>query len=129
MRPHPILFRLIKMFDIGYLTVLHFLLAVGFGKLLDVVYGKFDKEAEDKKPLTQVFLEVMGMFWVTGLFIYIYRNVITYFPSPFDGYFGFKHALVKEITDGSVFVLVFFYAQETQKQKFLYLINKLNIMT
>jgi hypothetical protein len=124
MRPHPILFRTVKMFDIGYLTVVHFLLALGFGKLLDTIYGKFDKAAEDKKPIAQVCLEVIGMFWITGVFIYIYRNVVTYVPSPFDGYFGFKHALVKEITDGSVFVLVFFYAQQTQKEKFLYLLNK-----
>ena len=125
MHPHPLLFRLVKMFDIGYLTVVHFLLALGFGKLLDMIYGNYDQVEENKKPLIQIMFEVIGMFWVTGVFIYIYRNVVRYVPSPFDGYFGFKHALVKEITDGSVFVLVFFYAQQTQKLKFLNVLSKI----
>jgi hypothetical protein len=42
---------------------------------------------------------------------YIFRNLVQEVPSPFDGYNGFQHLKVKEISSGTLLTTLAFFFQ------------------
>jgi hypothetical protein len=119
--------RGLKIIDIGYITVIYFLIGIVFAKLFDKLYGTFDPVAEKKKSMTQQTLELIGMMWVTGVVTYIIRNVVQLIPSPVDNLFGFQHLRVKELTSAGTFTFVFLFFQAYFKSKLQYYYNNLHI--
>jgi hypothetical protein len=120
---NEILFRFIKVCDIGYITAIYFLLAVLFSKLADKIVGTFDENKERQKSKIQQTLELIGMFWLYIVIIYIVKNIVELIPSPFDGINGFNHSLVKELHSGFAFFFIFLYLQRHFLDKILYYMN------
>lgn len=104
-------FRLIKILDIGYVTLLYFLLAIITAVLLDKLYGNYDESAEKKKSTGRKALDLIGMIWLNGVIIYLVRNLLPFIPSPFNGIYGFEHNRLKEIDSAYVFDFVLIYNQ------------------
>jgi len=75
------------------------------------MFGKFDKKTEKMKSRVLQFLEIITMFWIIGIIIYIVRNIVELIPSPLDGVYGFKHILVSELRNATVFSFVFLMFQ------------------
>ena len=112
-----IIFRLIKILDIGYIAIIYVLLGLLLAKMFDYLYGTFDKKKERTKSFLRKTLEICGMMWIYGALIYVVRNTVEFIPSPFHGIHGFSHLRVKELTDAPVFIFIFFYFQEFLKNK------------
>ena len=72
-------------------------------------------------------VEVIGMMWLSGTIIYMVRNVVELIPSPFNGFFGFDHLRLKELTNASVFSFIFLYFQAHLKSKIAFFYNNLTI--
>jgi len=112
--------RSLKILDIGYITVLYLIIGLCFAKLFDTMYGKFDKESESKKTTFRHILELSGIMWLSGVVVYIVRNLVELIPSPVDHIDGFEHLKVKELKNAAVFSFVFLYFQSYFKNKIQY---------
>jgi predicted membrane protein len=121
-----IIFRIIKIFDIGYITALYLILGIILAKIFDNYLGKFDEEEEDKKPIWKIILEIILYSWVIGVTIYIVRNIVSMIPSPFDGIQGFNHLRVKELSTAFTFSITFMFYQDYYQKKIKSLYLKLS---
>lgn len=119
--------RSLKILDIGYITVIYFVIGITLAKLFDKLYGKFDKKQEESKSLLQQTLELIGMMWISGVVIYIVKNLVELIPSPVDGMYGFEHLRVKELKNATVFAFVFLFFQTYFKDKLQYYYNNIAV--
>ena len=117
-----LLFRLVKMADIGYITVLYFLSGFTVARLLDTYVNKYNKAVEDKKTTLQLIMEIVFFLWINGMLIYIIRNTIELIPSPFENIYGLKHDLLNELKYAPIleFTLLYYQVHLTDKLKNLY---------
>jgi hypothetical protein len=125
MAKNELLFRGVKVLDIGYITVLYFLLAFAVTLLLKTIpfLGKdYDQSKDQDKPLWQLVLESVLLIWIVGILAYFARNVVAKIPSPLNGLGGLDHSRVKELESSFVFVFVimFFNDPLVSKLKILY---------
>jgi hypothetical protein len=104
-------FRFVKILDIGYTTLIYFMLAIVIASLMDILYGKYDENKEKQKSLLRKTLDLVGMIWLNGIIIYFIRNIVALIPSPFNGLFGFQHSRLKELDSAYVFDFVLIYNQ------------------
>lgn len=114
---NEILFRIIKVCDIGYITVIYFIVGICLSKIFDTIYGKFNEQKEKIKTMFRQTIELIAMMWVYGIVIYIVKNIIELIPSPFDGIYGFEHLRVKEVKNAPVFIFIFLFFQEHFRSK------------
>ena len=114
--------RLAKIADIGYITILHFLSGFSIACVLNKNTKPFNQKEESKKPIYHIILYVIWYLWITGIIIYILKNIIEHIPSPFEGLFGLRHYRVKELSDAPIlaFVLLYYQTHLTQRLEFLY---------
>jgi hypothetical protein len=125
MAKNELLFRSVKVLDIGYITILYYLLAFALTLLLKIIpfLGKDYDESKDRdKPLWQLMLESVLLIWIVGILAYFARNVVVAIPSPLNGLGGLDHSRVKELESSFVFVFVilFFNDPLVSKLKILY---------
>lgn len=104
-------FRLIKMLDIGYVTLIYFLIAIFMAVLLNKLYGDYNEKDEKNKTTFRKTLDLIGMIWLNGIIMYLIRNIIPLIPSPFNNIYGFKHERLKELKSAYVFDFVLIYTQ------------------
>jgi hypothetical protein len=120
-------FRLTKIADIGYITILYAIAALILAKVFDKVSKVLDVEDDSKKSSPRLFFEIILYLWAAGIVIYGVRNLMELVPSPFDGVYGLEHLRVKELGNAGVFVFIFFYFEESLKKKMTVLYNRLLI--
>ena len=112
-----IIIRGIKIIDIGYVIVIYFAIGVTLALLIDKMFGKYNQEEDDKKSLIRLFSEICFQLWISGIIIYIARNLLPEIPFPLDKVYGFDHKKVKEVTSIATFIYAFFFFQETNFMK------------
>ncbi len=120
-----IILRSIKIIDIGYVTIIYGFLAIYLSKVTEKYLGKFDEEKEKNKTLTQSILELTLYLWGCGVVIYIVRNLVPLVPFPLNGVYGFDHLKVKEVTNASVFSIIFIYFQQHYQDKIKYIYSNI----
>ncbi len=118
-------FRLTKIADIGYITILYAIAALFFAKVFDKISKQLDTEDNLQKSSPRLFFEMILYLWAAGVLIYGVRNFMEFVPSPFDGVYGFEHLRLKELGNAGVFVFIFFYFEESLKKKMTVLYNRL----
>ena len=119
-----IIVRSIKILDIGYITVIYVMLGIILARLCDKKLGKFDEKKAKEKPIFQHLIELILLLWFIGVVIYIVRNLVPLIPFPLDGYYGFKHLKVKELTSATFFTISFMYFQVYYQNKIKYIFSK-----
>jgi hypothetical protein len=122
---HPLLFQLVKMADIGFITILYASIGLILAKLLDVFDVPLQQEKEEKKQTLQIFIEFLVFIFLIGIITYLVRTIVNYIPSPFEGQYGLDHHRIKEIGNVSIFIFIFLYFQDHLKQKMQYLFDRL----
>lgn len=120
-------FRLTKIADIGYITILYAISALVIAKAFDKVSKRIDVEEDSTKSSLRLFLEITLYLWAAGILIYGVRNLMELVPSPLEGIYGLEHLRVKELGNAGVFVFIFFYFEESLKKKMTVLYNRLLI--
>ncbi len=120
-------FRLTKIADIGYITILYAVSALAMAKAFDILSKKIDTEPNEQKSSVKLFIEIIIYLWTAGIVIYGVRNLMELVPSPLEGVFGLEHLRVKELGNAGVFVFIFFYFEESLKKKLTVLYNRLLI--
>jgi hypothetical protein len=121
---NELLFRIIKIIDIAYITVLFFIFAYIFGFYINsffiYIYG-IDYEKKSNFILT---LEVLSQIIIIGIVGYIGRNIIENIPFPLDGINGFVHKKVKELTSGSFIIVFLIIFQYDMQDKIIFIRNR-----
>ena len=121
-------FVLVKLLDIGLVTVYFFVLGLAAAKAFDGVMGDFDEENYQKISMLQLFVEIVLQLFALGVISYILRNVVRLIPFPLDGVAGFHHNRLKELDGGEVMALVLILFQHNLINKVLYFVRRvLNI--
>jgi uncharacterized membrane protein len=116
-----LLLRSIKILDIGYITTVYFLLAFFLSSYIDKKLGAFDEKAADKKKTITLIIECIIHVYLIGVLVYVVRNLMEFLPFPLDGYQGFIHLKVKELTNATVFVFIFLIFQYNLRGKLNYI--------
>lgn len=119
-----VLMRSIKMLDIGYIFLIYFTLAVGLSMFVDKMLGKFNPDAYKTVPNWQIMFELFLAFWMYGIACYIIRNLVELIPFPLDGYHGFQHKKVKELSSAWVFGFVFLTCSSNMSDRLKYFYNR-----
>lgn len=115
--PKELVIRGIKILDIGYLTVIYFVLAYFFAVVYDRVLGDFDESENAAKSTVQLSLELMFHIWTIGVLVYVVRNMVELIPFPLDGIYGYNHLRLKELIIAPVFTLVLITLQDHLRKK------------
>ena len=118
-------FRLIKIMDIGYITVIYFILGIVCAFVLTNILEVKNTEEHKIKTIPIQLLEIVGILWLNGIIIYIVRNLVELIPSPFNGIYGLVHTKVKELQNATVFVFALLYFQYPLRQRINYLYNSI----
>lgn len=113
-------FRITKIFDIGYITVIYFIISIILAKFVDSLIGVFNENTEKLKSKFRQTIELMGIMWLNGIIIYVVKNLVEIIPSPFNGINGLDHMLVKELKNGTVFLFIFLLLQTNFINKLRY---------
>ena len=121
----PFLFQLVKMADIGLITVLYSSIGLLLAKVFDRFDVPVDKEAESKKTTLRIFFEYALIIFSIGIMTYIVRKFVQQIPSPFDGNFGLEHNRIKELGNVAIFVFTFLSFQDHLKEKTQILFERL----
>lgn len=114
-------FRLIKIMDIGYITTIYVILAVFLSTIIDEMLGVFNVEDAKKEGHFIFTLKTIGLVWMTGIIVYIVRNIVELIPSPFHGLAGFDHLRMKELTTASAFAFIFLLYQKNLRARLDYM--------
>lgn len=113
-----IIIRTLKIIDIFYATFIYIFGAFIFSFFLDkYVFGEFNEEKESKKNLFILVLEVCGIIGFSGIISYIYRNFAHAFLFPFEGFYGFSHFKVEEVTSGGIFTAYILFFNDYLEKK------------
>ena len=124
---HELGFRLIKIADIGYITILYAISGLVITKAFDLTTAKLDTQENKQKSSFRLFFEIVLYLWIAGIVIYAVRNIMEIIPSPFEGVYGLQHLQVKELGNAGVFVFIFFYFGESLKEKLNIMYDRLLI--
>jgi len=119
------LFVLVKLLDIGLVTMYFFILGLAAAKTFDGFLGKFDQDGYENNPLWLLFLEIVLQLFFIGIVAYILRNLVKLIPYPLDGVAGFQHTRLKELDGGEVMALVLILFQRNLIDKVFYFVNRL----
>jgi len=122
-----LIIRSIKILDIGYVTMIYFIIGLILAKICDKKLGKFDEKKASEKSIYQHMFELILYLWFIGVVIYIIRNLVPLIPFPLDGVYGFKHLKVKELTSATIFSISFMYFQVYYQNKIKYIFSKFDI--
>lgn len=117
--------RGIKIVDIGYIAAIYFTLAFFLSTWVDNKLGTFDPKEQEHKPTYQLVWECIFHIYLVGVLVYIVRNVVEKIPFPLDGYQGFIHLKVKELTNATVFVFIFLLYQKNLRDRLDYIRTRL----
>lgn len=113
-------FRITKIIDIVYVSIISFALVFIAALFSDKLFGPFNEEELNKKkelyPNFSLYLAILLIFVVsyTGIINYILRNIIQLIPSPLNGVCGLRHTQISEIRSipSTIFLLLFIYQYE-----------------
>ena len=114
-------FRLTKIADIVFITILYF--AAGFltAKIYDT-YVVPEVNPKEKESTLEKVLHVLWYVSLTAVAIYLWRNIIEHIPSPFEGVAGLKHHKVHELIEAPILIFAIFFYQRhlDERMKELY---------
>ena len=117
-----VIIRSIKMLDIGYITVVYFIVGFATSFVVNKMFDEFLPENNPSKVL--LFLEVCIQLFIIGVLIYIIRNIIELIPFPLNGLYGYHHNMVEELhSGGSTLSFGLFFAQFNLIDKINYILS------
>jgi hypothetical protein len=96
--------RALKFVDIGYAASFYMVIAFATSWAINRASGRYDDSKERSKSTYIILLELVAKVWLLGIIAYAARNLLELLPLPYEGVCGFRHDMVKEVTNSAVFV-------------------------
>ena len=104
--PNDLNFRIVKICDIGYITILYFLTAFLSSLILCLLFNLYIKLVGRSKNISIIILELVVLMWIVGALTYVIKNIVELIPSPFEGMQGLVHKKVKELGSAGVYGVI-----------------------
>lgn len=123
---HDMLMRGIKMIDLGFIASIYFCMAFAVALSMDKVLGMYDQDRASRKSTPRLVAEALVHIWVVGIIVYVARNLAELVPFPLDGFHGFQHMRVKELSSASFFTFVLLLYSFNLKDRLFYLYQRLS---
>ena len=124
---HP--FYLVKITAIIYVSIIYFVLAYYFAGIMDAFFAKWFGTDYTKKSKYLLLGECLLQVLIVAIMSYLVRNLVSMIPFPLDGMYGFKHDLLKELTESGGFFAVFFIIFQYHLQEKLSFLAKRDFST
>jgi formate hydrogenlyase subunit 3/multisubunit Na+/H+ antiporter MnhD subunit len=107
-----IAFTITKICDLIFISFLLFFSALIISVTLNNICNFFYPKKNKSKKVDVSFISEI-IFRITYIIVmcYVFRNLVEMIPSPFDGYNGFQHLRVKEISSGTLLTTLAFFFQ------------------
>lgn len=107
-----IAFTITKICDLIFISFLLFFSALIISVTLNNICNFFYPKTNKSKQVNASFISEI-IFRITYIIVmcYVFRNLVEMIPSPFDGYNGFQHLRVKEISSGTLLTTLAFFFQ------------------
>jgi hypothetical protein len=96
--------RLIKLLDMGYAGTVYILSAIFLVSIINKIEGEYNQLEEEKKSTGKLLLNVVLNMWLIFILAYIVRNLFHIIPFPLEGVYGYKHMIVKEVSNSAIFI-------------------------
>ena len=122
--PYTPLFALVKIIDIGFVTVYFFVFGIAVAKLFDYAYGVFDEKDYKKVSKFQLVLEILVHLFAIAVVAYILRNIVSAIPFPLEGVAGFEHERLREIHGGEIIGVILLFFQKNLHDKINYFVTE-----
>jgi len=105
----------LKILHIGYLTIIYLIFGYLYTKLFEMIYGNFDIDVENRKPIARQILELISMLWFAALFLFIVDRSAHKIPHPkiFKGYKYSYSEHFKAIREAGIFIFLFLFFQNS----------------
>ena len=105
----------LKILHIGYLTVIYLIFGYLYTKLFETIYGKFDTDSENQKPIGMQILELISMLWFAAIFLFIIDRSAHKLPHPkiFKGYKYSYSEHFNAIRESGIFIFLFLFFQNS----------------
>ena len=104
-------FTITKICDLIFISILLFFSALIISVTLNNLCMFFFPKINEKKINASFIGEIIFRITYIIVMCYVFRNLIEGIPSPFDGYNGFQHLKVKEISSGTLLTTLAFFFQ------------------
>jgi hypothetical protein len=105
----------LKILHIGYLTIIYLIFGYLYTKLFESIYGNFDINVENRKPIAIQILELISMLWFAAVFLFIVDRSAHKIPHPkiFKGYKYSYSEHFKAIREAGIFIFLFLFFQNS----------------
>jgi hypothetical protein len=98
--------RVIKIVDIGFISIIYFLLGLYIAIFINKVMGKYDHNINKSKTTCQLLIELSIHIWGVGVLAYLARIIVRLIPFPLDNFNNFDHSRLREIPNASPFIYI-----------------------
>jgi hypothetical protein len=105
----------LKILHIGYLTIIYLIFGYLYTKLFESIYGNFDINVENRKPIAIQILELISMLWFAAVFLFIVDRSAHKIPHP-KIFKGYKYSYIehfKAIREAGIFIFLFLFFQNS----------------
>ena len=105
----------LKILHIGYFTIIYLVFGYLYTKLFEMIYGKFDTDSENQKPIGMQILELISMLWFAAVFLFIIYRGAHKIPHPkiFKNYRYNYSEHFKAIRESGIFIFMFLFFQNS----------------
>jgi len=117
-------FRIVKIADICYVTVMYFIAGFLMAKLYDTIFPKFNEKEADNTHILYSVVDAVVRICINAITVYVARNIFELVPSPFNGLYGFQHIRLKELSGAATFSFALLYYQANFQSELKYIYNK-----
>lgn len=116
--------RIIKIVDIAYIFSFYALAGFFCSLFINKIFPMYTKEKYSKYSKGKLIVEICLQFATIGVMVYLIKNLFQLVPFPFDGIYGYKHSIVKEIESALPLIYTILYFQDHLKDKLFTLASK-----
>jgi hypothetical protein len=105
----------LKILHIGYLTIIYLIFGYLYTNLFESIYGNFDIDVENRKPIIIQILELISMLWFAAVFLFMVDRSAHKIPHPkiFKGYKYSYSEHFKAIREAGIFIFLFLFFQNS----------------
>lgn len=113
-----------KIADLGLISFYYLIFALAFAIILEYLTEWYESTFPSKEKTTwRLVFEIGANIFFVAVAFWVIRNIVEIIPFPFEGYGGYKHALLKD-TNTSIIATLALILFQTSLTKKIMIVNE-----